>query len=148
MTDTTTDTAGGTATEATATYGGWQMDFRPWLYADVAADALRRLRHAIDDNDVEGWEYPDDGYKVIGHLITALQWVPEVLTSTDILISGAPQDAISVPGADDPAAELRALYADIVTAQEAAREAVAALGAVHARLGRLKFDRPEVAGAE
>ncbi|MEV8394814.1 MULTISPECIES: hypothetical protein [unclassified Streptomyces] len=139
MTDTTT----GTTTNATAAYGGVLMDTRPWLYADTAAEALRRLSHAIDVGDMEGWEYPEDGYRVVGHLITAVQRLPEVLASTDCLIANAPHGAITVPGADDPEAVMLALYADIVTAQKAAREAVAALGKVHAHLGRLKYSTPE-----
>ncbi|RYJ26460.1 hypothetical protein CU044_3753 [Streptomyces sp. L-9-10] len=119
-------------------YGGDDYVGRPWLYADTADDALRRLCRVID-LPAEGWERPEHAYRVIGHLISAVQRVPEVLTCTDYLIAQESEGAITVPGADDPKAELLALYDEIRTAQAAAREATAALGRVHARLGRLKY---------
>lgn len=132
-------------TNGTATYGGDGYVGRPWLYADTAADALRRLSQETDVSNMEGWEYPDDGYRVIGHLTTAVQRVPEVLASTEYLIAGAPHGAITAPGADDSRAEVTALYEEIFAAQAAAKETIAALGRVHARLGKLKYVNPEAA---
>ncbi len=123
--------------ENTATYGGILMDTRPWLYADVAADALRRLARCTDETDVEGWTYPSDGYRVVGHLVTLMQRIPELLDDVDYLIAGHDQQ-IEAIGVTDTRAELIALYAEITQAQTAARATTAALGRVHARLGLLK----------
>lgn len=135
MTDTTATTS--------ETYGGDDYIGRPWLYADTADDALRRMCRAID-LPAEGWERPEHAYQVIGHLTSAVQRVPEALTCTDYLIAQEAEGAITVPGAEDPKAEIRALHAEIVSAQDAARETVAALGRVQARLGRLKYVSPGV----
>ncbi|MGW6739705.1 hypothetical protein ACWGDX_02975 [Streptomyces sp. NPDC055025] len=134
-------------TDTIETYGGDDYIGRPWKYADTADDALRRVLRGIDTHGVEGWEYPEDGYRVIGYLTAALQRVPEILAATDYLIAGAPQEAISAPGADDPETEVPAFYAEIREAQDASRNAVAALGKVHARLGKLKFTYPETTDA-
>ncbi|MFJ4837160.1 hypothetical protein [Streptomyces sp. NPDC088746] len=120
-----------------AAYGGILMDTRPWLYADAAADALRRLHHCTDETDVEGWETPADGYRVVGHLVTLMQRIPDLLADVEYLIAGHDQ-AIEAAGAADTPTELRALYAEIRGAQTAARETIAALGRVHAQLGRIK----------
>ncbi|MEV7491430.1 hypothetical protein AB0O08_11815 [Streptomyces anulatus] len=120
-----------------AAYGGILMDTRPWLYADAAADALRRLSLCTDNAHVEGWERPEHGYRVIGHLVTVTQRLPDLLGDVEYLIAGDDQNIETADGADAEAA-LTALYVEIKAAQAAAKAATAALGRVHARLGTLK----------
>lgn len=120
-----------------AAYGGILMDTRPWLYADAAADALRRLALCTDNAHAEGWERPDHGYRVIGHLVTVTQRLPDLLADVEYLIAGNDQNIETADGADAEA-DLTALYVEIRAAQAAAKETVAALGRVHARLGTLK----------
>ncbi|MEV6477634.1 hypothetical protein [Streptomyces sp. NPDC051657] len=122
-----------------AAYGGILMDTRPWLYADAAADALRRLSLCTDNAHAEGWERPEDGYRVTGHLVTVTQRLPELLGDIEYLIAGRDQDIEAADGADTET-ELTALYVEIRAAQAAAKATVAALGRVHARLGTLKAD--------
>ncbi|MFB7228504.1 hypothetical protein ACFCY9_12380 [Streptomyces fimicarius] len=122
-----------------AAYGGILMDTRPWLYADTAADALRRLSLCTDTGHSEGWERPEDGYRVTGHLVTMTARLPELLGDIEYLVAVNDQN-IEVASAADTRTELTALYAEIRAAQAAAKETVAALGRVHARLGTLTDD--------
>ncbi|MFH9610442.1 hypothetical protein [Streptomyces sp. NPDC017448] len=120
-----------------AAYGGILMDTRPWLYADTAADALRRLSLCTDTGHSEGWERPEHGYRVTGHLVTMAARLPELLGDIEYLIAVDDQRIEATDGADTQT-ELTALYAEIRAAQAVAKETVAALGRVHARLGTLK----------
>ncbi|MFF7012237.1 hypothetical protein ACFY9Y_22175 [Streptomyces fimicarius] len=129
-----------------AAYGGILMDTRPWLYADTAADALRRLSLCTDNAHVEGWERPEHAYRVTGHLVTMTARLPELLGDIDYLIAGDDQNIEAANGADTQT-ELTALYADIKAAQAAAKATVAALGRVHARLGTLK-ERPRTTSGQ
>ncbi|MFD6421722.1 hypothetical protein [Streptomyces sp. NPDC060198] len=126
----------GTPEPDRASYGGILMDTRPWLYADAAADALRHLARCTDEADAEGWERPAHAYRVVGHLVTLMQRLPDLLGDVNYLIASHDQE-VMVPGADT-GTELRSLYAEIAAAQTATRAAVAAVGVVHARLGRIK----------
>ncbi|MGW5928065.1 hypothetical protein ACWF2L_17715 [Streptomyces anulatus] len=119
-----------------AAYGGILMDTRPWLYADAAADALRRLALCTDNAHSEGWERPDHAYRVTGHLVTVVHRLPDLLADVEYLIAGDDQKIEAADGADTET-ELTALYVEIRAAQAAAKATIAALGRVHARLGTL-----------
>ncbi|WP_228989431.1 hypothetical protein [Streptomyces sp. DH8] len=123
-----------------AAYGGILMDTRPWLYADTAADALRRLSLCTDNTDMEGWATPEDGYRVTGHLVTVTARLPELLGGIEYLIAAHDQDVEAAEG--DTQTALTAFYAEVRAAQAAAKETIAALGRVHARLGTLKEAPP------
>ncbi|MGW4250321.1 hypothetical protein [Streptomyces californicus] len=123
-----------------AAYGGILMDTRPWLYADTAADALRRLSLCTDNAGTEGWAVPEHGYRVTGHLVTMTARLPDLLGDTEYLIDAHASDIKAAEG--DTQAALDSLYTEIREAQAAAKIAVAALGRVHARLGTLREKPP------